>query len=70
MPIPPPPFTFICPRCSWQITVLPKSDALVIGRDCYIRCPKCGNETVEQRMATPIEVMKARLGHLLRLDRL
>ncbi|WHV79592.1 hypothetical protein M2I96_12250 [Pseudomonas aeruginosa] len=69
MPIPPPPLTFICPHCSWHRTTLPKSDALVIGRDCYIRCPKCGHESLEQRTVTPIEVIKARLKYLLRLDR-
>ncbi|ASD19957.1 hypothetical protein DZA07_32725 [Pseudomonas aeruginosa] len=69
MPIPPPPLTFICPRCSWQKTTVPRSDALLIGRDCYTSCPKCGTAPVVRRMATSIEAMRARLEHLLRLDR-
>ncbi|HBP6668260.1 TPA: hypothetical protein L6A99_11805 [Pseudomonas aeruginosa] len=69
MPIPPPPLTFICPHCSWQRTTLPKSDVFAIGLDYYIQCPKCGHEPVTQRRATTIDVMKARLEHLLRLDR-
>lgn len=69
MAFPPPPLTFLCPRCSWQRTTLPKSDALVIGRDCFNRCPECAYEPLESRAASKAEVLRARLGRFLRLDR-
>lgn len=64
MPIPLRPLTFICPGCAWQKTTIPKSDALVIGRDFYGQCPKCGYEPLERRPATGTEIRKAKLEDL------
>jgi len=64
MPIPLRPLTFICPGCAWQKTTIPKSDALVIGRDFYGQCPKCGYEPLERRPATRTEIPKAKLKDL------
>lgn len=64
MPIPLRPLTFICPGCAWQKTTIPKSDALVIGRDFYGQCPKCGYEPLERRPATRTELRKAKLEDL------
>lgn len=70
MPIPPRPFTFIYPSCSWQKTTIPLSDALAIGRDWFSQCPKCGHEPLENRRASQTEVLKARMEQFFRLDRL
>jgi Zn finger protein HypA/HybF involved in hydrogenase expression len=61
MPVPPPPKTFVCKECRWEKTVIPKSDALVIGRDWLIRCEECGSERLEMRDVTGGELLKARL---------
>ncbi|MDV6691876.1 hypothetical protein QO169_09265 [Pseudomonas aeruginosa] len=61
MPIPPRPLTFICPRCAWQKTTVPLSDALEVGRDLYVQCPKCKHEPLEGRLATQAEILKAKL---------
>ena len=66
MPLPPPPRTFICTRCTWQRTTLPKSDALVLGRDWFSRCPLCADDSLESRIATRTKALKARLGQFLR----
>ena len=48
MPIRPLPQTFYCPKCGWQKTTAPLSDALGPG-DFYTQCPKCGAEKIEIR---------------------
>lgn len=54
MPIRPQPQTFYCPKCGWQKTTAPLSDALGPG-DVYTECPKCGNREIEVRQAGVLE---------------
>jgi len=54
--IKPKPKTYKCTSCNWQKTVAPSSDALVPGFDHYEECPKCGNENLETRAASSIDV--------------
>lgn len=54
MPIRPPAMTWRCPRCHWQKTVHPESDALQSG-DWFDKCPKCGRHAPECREATAFE---------------
>ncbi|PNF99741.1 hypothetical protein CXK98_17575 [Stutzerimonas kunmingensis] len=61
MPVQPHPFTFVCTRCSWKKTTIPRSDALVVGRDWFAQCPRCGNESVSYGRASQREVFRARL---------
>ncbi|HCL76575.1 MAG TPA: hypothetical protein DIC26_12035 [Pseudomonas sp.] len=61
MPLPPRPYTFHCPICSWKKTAIPPSDVLVPGRDWYGRCVDCGHEPLERQTATRAEIMRARL---------
>ncbi|MCQ4230125.1 hypothetical protein M8P87_09690 [Pseudomonas stutzeri] len=67
MPRQPHPFTFMCNRCSWTKTTIPLSDALVIGRDWFAQCPKCGNESLKHVPASQREILKARLEQFFRL---
>nr|WP_108096587.1 hypothetical protein [Pseudomonas sp. GV071] len=60
MPRPPRPFTFSCICCSWRKTTIPLSDALALGRDWFAECPQCAS-ALQQRTATQVEVLKARL---------
>lgn len=69
MPRPPPPFTYTCTSCSWQKTTFPKSDALMVGRDCFFSCPVCEGDSVEGRFATQSEVMTAKLKQFFLLGR-
>jgi predicted RNA-binding Zn-ribbon protein involved in translation (DUF1610 family) len=50
MPIRPEPRTYYCPKCGWQKTTAPRSDALMPG-DFYAECPKCGNPDIKIREA-------------------
>ncbi|HBP5541066.1 hypothetical protein FNV45_16480 [Pseudomonas aeruginosa] len=68
MPVRPAPLTFSCSHCSWQRTTIPASDALEIGRDCFVRCPRCGHEPVGMRRASSLEVVGAKLERLLHLS--
>lgn len=61
MPRPPSPKTFSCPTCGWMKTVIPRSDALVMGRDWLCQCQDCGQDQLESRDASTTEVLKARL---------
>lgn len=54
MPIRPLPTTYFCPACGWSKTVSPRSDALMPG-DIYDACPACGNESLENRNAGPVD---------------
>ena len=60
MPMPPRPFTFVCRKCSWKKTVAPRSDALGPG-EWFKQCPKCRDEDVTMRPATPLEKLLAEL---------
>ncbi len=42
------PSHWLCKSCGWKKTVSPRSDARVIGTDCFIRCPRCGSEVLEE----------------------
>ncbi|CAD5375350.1 conserved hypothetical protein [Pseudomonas sp. OF001] len=65
MPIPPPPSTFRCTDCGWRRTVIPRSDALILGVDWFEHCPQCGSQTLQWRPASATETFKARLQQLL-----
>ena len=65
MPIRPPPMTFRCPSCGWKKTTHPKSDALIIGIDCFTCCPQCGREDILQECASLPETALERLKRLL-----
>jgi predicted RNA-binding Zn-ribbon protein involved in translation (DUF1610 family) len=55
MPIKPRPITYECPTCGWSKTVAPHSDCLIIGRDGFDTCPKCGDKNLALRSANLIE---------------
>ncbi|WAD28718.1 hypothetical protein OS670_13235 [Pseudomonadaceae bacterium T75] len=67
MPVQPHPFTFVCPRCSWKETTFPQSDALVVGRDWFAHCPRCGNESIDHGPASQREIFMARLEQFSRI---
>lgn len=50
MPIRPEPRTYYCPKCGWQKTTAPRSDALMPG-EFYSECPRCGNTQLTIRKA-------------------
>lgn len=60
MPLPPKPWTYVCPNCGWKRTVVPPSDALM-GGTFVACCPRCGNHQLEQRAAGSLEVLSATL---------
>ncbi|QEY64994.1 hypothetical protein FXN65_24115 [Metapseudomonas lalkuanensis] len=69
MPIPPMPYTLCCPRCFWKKTIIPLSDALIMGRDWYAKCPHCGYDILERRSASQTEILRARIERIFGLDR-
>ena len=60
MPIPPPPTTYRCPKCHWQKTTTPRSDALAPG-DIYTHCPLCRHQPLETRKPDFLELALAKL---------
>jgi putative FmdB family regulatory protein len=36
-------FTFVCKKCEYQFETL-------IDRDCYPKCPECGNDETEKQL--------------------
>ncbi|TNI63009.1 hypothetical protein CF121_05960 [Aeromonas media] len=66
MPVPPPPFTFHCPQCGWQKTVVPKSDALVCGLSWFEVCPKCSHSPLERAPANMVELAMAKIRDAVR----
>jgi ribosomal protein S27AE len=42
-----------CPRCAWQQTLRPRSDALLEGTHGYLKCPRCGHTALEQHADVP-----------------
>ncbi|MCY1273077.1 hypothetical protein D9M68_238320 [compost metagenome] len=68
MPMPPHPFTLTCTTCNWKKTVIPLSDALVLGRDWFKQCPQCRHAELTQRPATQTEILRTRLEQFLHLD--
>ncbi|MWK58904.1 hypothetical protein GO594_23215 [Pseudomonas otitidis] len=69
MPMPPLPRTFICPKCGWQRTTTPASDALRLNIDWFYCCPVCQHTELEARPASRTEIMRARLIQLFRNTR-
>jgi len=47
MPIQPKPWSVRCPKCGWNKSHQPLSDALVAGDVPPERCPRCGHEPLE-----------------------
>ncbi|HNQ48960.1 MAG TPA: hypothetical protein PKI22_06075 [Hydrogenophilus thermoluteolus] len=61
MPIKPPSLTIRCPKCGWQQTWQPSSDALTPTDLPPERCPRCQNTELLARSATTTETLWARL---------
>ena len=64
-----PPFTFICPACGWRTTTLGSSDAVRMGKDMFLDCPRCRHKEIEQRRATAFETVCARASRIWRPKR-
>lgn len=65
MPRPIHPHTFSCPACRWQLTVIPASDCLMKGFDCYNRCPQCLHTELNKQPASWMAIIAARLANTL-----
>ena len=50
MPTRPPPCKYQCPSCHWKKTVAPRSDAVILGYDCFDKCPQCGHAPLAMTM--------------------
>lgn len=68
MPVPMRPYTQYCSACGWSHTVIPRSDVFSPA-DWVPQCPTCGAAELQRRGATPVELLAARLKHLLQRRR-
>ncbi|MNF67250.1 hypothetical protein D3C84_490560 [compost metagenome] len=60
MPIRPAPITLTCPKCNWQHTLAPRSDAIFPG-EWPEHCPRCRHDQLQKRAATWMETLLAKL---------
>ena len=65
MVMPVPPYTFVCRRCGWKRTSLMSSDAIFGSPE---KCPQCGSDDFEWRLATATEIAKKKLRVALRME--
>ncbi|MDD2721869.1 MAG: hypothetical protein PHH47_11240 [Gallionella sp.] len=65
MPIPPRPLAIRCPKCGWQHSWQPASDALQPSDLPPTHCQRCGHAKLEARPASGLEQAWAQLKRLL-----
>ncbi|MBX9566215.1 hypothetical protein FKF78_12145 [Aeromonas hydrophila] len=66
MPLPPPPMTFKCTRCSWSKTTAPTSDALHSG-DWFQKCPQCGSPDLQISRARVLAALLAKASRYINI---